>query len=95
MATAMEEWIGPDNQPPELTGTLPPWEETDDQPKAAEFPLHAQHGKGAVRRPAQGEPAYAVFSPGHRKLALPDPLAGRGRRAPAMIEEIGLWRFPG
>jgi hypothetical protein len=78
MATAMEEWIGPDNQPPELTRHAAAVGGNRRPAEGGRIPLHAQHGKGAVRRPAQGEPAYAVFSPGHRKLALPDPLAGRG-----------------
>lgn len=94
MATAMEEWIGPDNQPPELTGTLPPWEETDGQPKAAEFPFMPNMDK-AEYDDLRKQNLHMLCYPQGIESSLCVVLWPGEDGAPSMIQEIGLWRFPG
>jgi hypothetical protein len=94
MATALNEWIGPDNQPPELTGTLPPWEETDGQAKQTEFPFMPNMEKEAYEELRKANHHMLCYPQGIESslcLALWQGQDG----APPMIEEIGLWRFPG
>ena len=95
MQTALNEWIGPDNLPPDMTGTLPPWEETEGQPKRAEFPFMPTEGTTKetyedLRRQNLHMLCYPQGMESQLCLAL-HPADG----GPAMIEEIGLQLFPG
>lgn len=94
MASALEEWVGPDNQPPELTGTLPPWEETDGQSKAAEFPFMPNMEK-AEYDDLRKQNLHMLCYPQGIESSLCLVLWPGEDSAPAMIQEIGLWRFPG
>ncbi len=94
MTAAMQEWIGPDNQPPELTGTLPAWEETDGQPKAAEFPFMPNMEKAQYDDLRKANQHMLCFPQGIESSLCLTLWPGEDG-APAMIEEIGLWRFPG
>ena len=94
MQAGLIEWIGFDNLPPEMTGTLPPWEETDGQPKQAEFPFMPNMEKPAydeLRKLNLNMLCYPQGMESQLCLALHPSEDG----APAMIEEIGLQRFPG
>ncbi len=94
MATALQEWIGPHHQPPELTGTLPPWEETDGQARQAEFPFMPNMEKEAYEELRTANRHMLCYPQGIESslcLALWHDQDG----GPPMIEEIGLWRFPG
>ena len=93
MQTGLNEWIGPDNLPPDLTGTLPPWEETEGQPKRAEFPFMPNMEKDAyedLRKQNLHMLCYPQGMESQLCLALHQ-MDG----APPMIEEIGLQLFPG
>lgn len=94
MQTGLDEWIGPANMPPDLTGTLPPWEQTDSQPKQAEFPFMPNMEKDAyedIRKQNLNMLCYPQGMESQLCLALHPGADG----APAMIEELGLQRFPG
>ena len=95
MQTALNEWVGPDNLPPDLTGTLPPWEETEGQPKRAEFPFMPAEGMSKetyedLRKQNLPMLCYPQGMESQLCLALHQ-MDG----APPMIEEIGLQLFPG
>lgn len=94
MQTGLDQWIGPDNLPPDLTGTLPPWEETDGQPKQAEFPFMPNMEKPAYEELRKANINMLCYPQGMESqfcLALHPSEGG----APGMVEEIGLQRFPG
>ncbi len=93
MAAALQEWIGPDNQPPELTGTLPPWEETDGQAKQSEFPFMPNMEKAGYEE-LRNANQHMFCHPQGIESALCLTLWPNQDDAPS-IEEIGLWRFPG
>jgi hypothetical protein len=89
MQQALNEWSGPDNLPPEMTGTLPPWDETDGQAKAAEFPFMPNMDKAAYEELRKSNLPMLCYPQGIESqlcLAMHDG---------PMIEEIGLQRFPG
>jgi len=94
MTTAMEEWIGPDNQPPELTGTLPAWEETDGQAKQTEFPFMPNMER-AEYDDLRKQNLHMLCYPQGIESSLCLALWPGEDGAPAMIQETGLWRFPG
>jgi hypothetical protein len=91
MNTALQDWLGPDNQPPDMTGTLPPWEETDGQTKPSEFPFMPREGMDQasyeeLRKQNLHKLCYPQGQESLLCLALyPGP----------MIDEIGIQRFPG
>lgn len=94
MQTGLNEWAGPDNLPPDLTGTLPPWEETDGQPKQSEFPFMPNMEKEAYEALRKDNINMLCYPQGMESLfclALHPSEDG----APSMVEEIGLQRFPG
>ena len=94
MQTGLTEWIGAGNLPPDLTGTLPPWEETDGQPKRAEFPFMPNMEKDAydaLRKENLNMLCYPQGMESQLCLALHPSEGG----APAMVEELGLQLFPG
>jgi len=88
MKAALAEWIV--STGPESTSTLPPWEETEGQPKRAEFPFMAPEWMdkaGYSELKAGNFPMYC-FPQGMESLqciALRD----------GMAEEVGLQLFPG
>jgi hypothetical protein len=95
MTTALQEWIGPDNLPPDLTGALPPWEETEGQPKRAEFPFMPADGMDkATYEDLRKQNLHMLCYPQGMESQLCLALH-RGDGAPAMVEEIGLQLFPG
>ena len=94
MQTGLNEWVGSDNLPRNLTGTLPAWEETDGQPKQTEFPFMPNMEKDAydaLRKDNLNMLCYPQGMESQLCLALHPSVGG----APAMVEEIGLQRFPG
>ncbi|RYG36245.1 MAG: hypothetical protein EON93_05355 [Burkholderiales bacterium] len=94
MQTGLNEWVGGDNLEPDLTGTLPPWEETEGQPKRAEFPFMPNMEKDAYEALRQSNLNMLCYPQGMESqlcLALHPSEGG----APAMVEEIGLQLFPG
>ncbi len=94
MQEGLGEWIGPDNLPPELTGTLPPWEQTDGQAQQAEFPFMPNMEKAAyedLRKQNLNMLCYPQGMESQLCLALHRDANG----GPPMIEEIGIQRFPG
>lgn len=94
MQTGLNEWIGPDNVPPDLTGALPPWEQTEGQAQQAEFPFMPNMEKDAyedIRKQNLNMLCYPQGMESQLCLALHQGADG----APAMIEELGLQRFPG
>lgn len=94
MQAGLDEWVGPDNLPPDLTGTLPPWEETDGQPKRAEFPFMPNMEKEAYEATRKENLNMLCYPQGMESqlcLALHPSVDG----APAMVEELGLQLFPG
>lgn len=94
MQAGLDEWIGPSNLPPDLTGALPAWEDTDGQPKQAEFPFMPNMEKDAyeaLRKENLNMLCYPQGIESQLCLALHPSVDG----APAMVEEIGLQRFPG
>lgn len=94
MTAALEEWIGPDNKPPELTGTLPAWEETEGQAKQTEFPFMPNMEKAEYDE-LRKENLHMLCYPQGIESSLCLALWPGEDGAPAMIQEIGLWRFPG
>lgn len=88
MTTALGEWIAPTG--PETTGELPPWEETEGQPKRAEFPfmpVEWMDRQGYEALKGENAPMYC-FPQGMESLqciALRD----------GHFEDIGLQLFPG
>jgi hypothetical protein len=89
MQEKLSEWMGPDNLPPDMTGTLPPWDETDGQPKRAEFPFMPNMGKDAYEDLRKQNLHMLCFPQGMESqlcLAL--------HEGP-MVEDIGLQLFPG
>lgn len=93
MKAALQEWNGPDNLPPDMTGTLPPWNETSGQPDQAEFFFIPQEGMEEVTYDdlrKQNLPMLCYPQGQESTLCL---VAYPG--APAMIEEIGIQTFPG
>jgi hypothetical protein len=95
MKIALMEWID-QGATPDTTATLPPWEETEGQPKRAEFPFMPaewmdQAGWDQLKKdnlemfcfPQGGESMNcAVLRPGSDGM-------------PTQMEEIGLQLFPG
>ena len=96
MQEGLNEWIGPDNLPPEMTGTLPPWEETEGQPKRAEFPFMPTAGMDqATYDDLRKQNLHMLCYPQGMESQLCLALHPSDGNAPAMIEEIGLQLFPG
>ncbi len=96
MQTALNEWAGPDNLPPELTGTLPPWEETDGRPKAAEFPFMPREGMGREEYDAlRADNLHMLCFPQGIESLLCLALYPGSDGGQSMVDEIGLQRFPG
>lgn len=89
MQEALSEWIGPDNLPPDMTGTLPPWEETDGQPKRAEFPFMPSMEKEAYEELRKANLHMLCFPQGGESMQCLALYEG------PMVEEIGLQLFPG
>ncbi len=95
MTRALQEWIGPDSLPPDLTGALPPWEETEGQPKRAEFPFMPAEGMDkATYEDLRKQNLHMLCYPQGMESQLCLALH-QGDGAPAMVEEIGLQLFPG
>lgn len=96
MQTALNEWIGPDNLPPDMTGTLPPWEETEGQPKRAEFPFMPNAGMDQANYDdLRKQNLHMLCYPQGMESQLCLALHPSEGDAPAMVEEIGLQLFPG
>ena len=96
MQTALNEWVGPDNLPPDLTGTLPPWEQTEGQPKRAEFPFMPAEGMDqATYEDLRKQNLHMLCYPQGMESQLCLALHRSDGNAPAMVEEIGLQLFPG
>jgi hypothetical protein len=89
MQEALTEWMGPDNLPPDMTGTLPPWEETEGQPKRAEFPFMPNMEKDAYEELRKANLHMLCFPQGGESLQCLALHEG------PMVEEIGLQLFPG
>jgi len=96
MQEGLNEWIGPDNLPPDMTGTLPPWEQTEGQPRRGEFPYMPREGMDKatyedLRKQNLHMLCYTQGMESQLCLALHPSDGG----APPMVEEIGLQLFPG
>lgn len=93
MKAALQEWNGPDNLPPELTGTLPPWNETSGQPDQAEFFFIPQQGmdQAAYEELRRQNLPMLCYPQGQESTLCLAAYPG----APAMIDEIGIQTFPG
>lgn len=93
MKTALDAWIfqGPDLET--TATTLPPWEETEGQPKRAEFPFMPAEGidKAAYEQLQKDKLPTLCFPQGSESLQCLALRAG----APATLEDIGLQLFPG
>jgi hypothetical protein len=94
MQTGLNEWIGADSLPPDLTGTLPAWEETEGQPKRAEFPFMPNMEKDAYEALRKENINMLCYPQGMESQLCLALHPGEGG-APAMVEELGLQLFPG
>ncbi|MFT3722825.1 MAG: hypothetical protein QM773_04490 [Hyphomonadaceae bacterium] len=95
MKEALSDWLyqGPE---PDNTSTLPPWEQTDGQPKRAEFPFMPAEGidKAAYEQLKKDKLDMFCFPQGmesQKCVVLRQGTDG----APPSMEEIGLQLFPG
>lgn len=95
MKTALNDWITQDS-PPKTTSTLPAWEETEGQPKRAEFPFMPPEwmDQAAWDQLKKDKLEMFCFPQGGESLNC---LALRpgGDGQPPSMEEIGLQLFPG
>jgi hypothetical protein len=89
MQSALNEWLGSDGLPPDLTGTLPPWEQTDGQAQQSEFPFMPNMEKAAYDDLRQQNLPMLCFPQGIESLNCLALHEG------PMIEEIGIQLFPG
>lgn len=89
MQAALGEWVGPDNLPPDMTGTLPPWEETEGQPRRAEFPFMPNIEKEAYEELRKQNLHMLCFPQGSESLQCLALHEG------PTVEEIGVQLFPG
>ena len=93
MKSALADWI---DQGTELdtTATLPPWEETEGQPKRAEFPFMPVEGmdKAAYEQLRKDKLPTLCFPQGIESAQC---LALRSDGDGATLEDIGLQLFPG
>ncbi len=95
MKTALMDWIDQGDEV-ETTATLPSWEETEGQPRRAEFPFMPAEGTDRARWEQLKTDRLEMFcfpqgSESSNCLALRPGADGAG----ASIEEIGLQLFPG
>jgi hypothetical protein len=95
MKAALSDWIfqGPE---PETTGTLPAWEETEGQPRRAEFPFMPIEGtdKAGWDKLKKDNLEMFCFPQGGESSNCVVLRPGTDGSPPAM-EEIGLQLFPG
>lgn len=95
MKTALSDWIyqGPDV---DTTATLPPWEETDGQPRRAEFPFMPESwfDKTAWDALKAEKAEIFCFPQGSESQRCAVLRPGTGD-IPTSMEEIGLQLFPG
>ena len=96
MKAALNEWNGPDNLPPDTTGTLPPWNETSGQPDQAEFFFIPQDGmdKATYENLRKRNLPLLCYPQGRESTLCLAFYAGQPGQ-PGMIEEIGVQTFPG
>ena len=95
MKEALSDWI---SQGPEVdtTATLPPWEETEGQPKRAEFPFMPAEGYDKAAWDALKAEKLEMFCFPQGMESQNCAVLRRGTAdQPASIEEIGLQLFPG
>ncbi len=93
MKTALSDWIAQGTELETTATTLPPWEQTEGQPKRAEFPFMPAEGidKAAYEQLQKDNLPTLCFPQGSESLQC---LALRSG-APATLEDIGLQLFPG
>jgi len=93
MKAALSEWIDQGTEL-ETTATLPPWEETEGQPKRAEFPFMPADGmdKATYEQLRKDKLPTLCFPQGIESAQC---LALRSDGGGATLEEIGLQLFPG
>jgi hypothetical protein len=96
MKAALLEWIDRGNPAENTTATLPPWEETEGQPRRAEFPFMPAEGfdKAAWDQLRTDNLDMFCFPQGMESLNCAVLRPGTADQ-PAMMEEIGLQLFPG
>jgi hypothetical protein len=90
MKTALLDWINQDNSNLRTTDQLPPWEETEGQPKRAEFPFHPETWYDAAAWEALRKEKLDLFC---------FPQGGESLDCAALrdgqMESIGVQQFPG
>ena len=89
MQTALNEWLGVDRDADRMTGSLPPWDQTEGQPNRAEFPFMPSMEKDAYEELRKANLHMLCFPQGMESencVAL--------HEGP-MVEEIGIQLFPG
>jgi hypothetical protein len=96
MKTALNDWINQGNPAENTTATLPPWEETEGQPKRAEFPFMPAEGidKAAWDQLKKDNLDMFCFPQGMESNSCAVLRPGTDG-APTSMEEIGLQLFPG
>jgi hypothetical protein len=95
MKTALGEWIaqGPE---PDTTATLPAWEETEGQPRRAEFPFMPESWFDKAAWDALKAEKLDMFCfPQGMESQLCAVLRQGDGNAPTTMEEIGVQLFPG
>ncbi len=96
MKTALREWIDQGAAGPEKTGTLPVWEETEGQPKRAEFPFMPIEGTDKAQWEQLKKDNLEMFCfPQGMESSNCAALRPGEDGAPASMEEIGIQLFPG
>lgn len=95
MKAALLEWIDQGAEP-ETTATLPAWEETEGQPKRAEFPFMPIEGTDKATWDQLKKDKLDMFCfPQGMESSQCAVLRPGEDGAPTMMEEIGLQLFPG
>lgn len=95
MKNALLDWID-QGAAPEKTGTLPAWEETEGQPKRAEFPFMPAEGTDKATWDQLKKDNLDMFCfPQGMESSQCAVLRPGADGAPTMMEDIGLQLFPG
>ena len=90
MRGALLDWVDQSSSSMPTTANLPPWEETEGQPKRAEFPFHPEAGYDAASWEALRKSKLDMFC---------FPQGGESLDCAALrdgqMETVGLQQFPG
>jgi hypothetical protein len=90
MRAALLEWIDQSNSALANTGSLPPWEETEGQPKRAEFPFHPEAWYDAAAWEALRQEKLDLFCFPQGGESLDCAALRNGK-----METVGVQQFPG